>query len=881
MNNRFDLESAISAWRAFQAQQRKILPEDLNELESHLWDHTAALIKEGLDEEAAFRQALLLLGNLEGGTAEYRKVYWRKLKIRRNLTTELSSRFSMLKNYIKIALRNLRNQKGYAFINIAGLVVGLACSFFILLWLQDELSYDRYLKDGDRIHQVLRNVNVGGQIHTWSATSKPLREVLENDFPPIEKAVVSFASEFVITRGNENYREAGNFASEDFFDVFALPFIQGNPETALDGESSVVLTDRTARKLFGEDWLLRGDVIGQSLTIDHRKDFTITGVIEDLPTNSSYQTGLVLPAQDYFSRNAWVEQWGNNSFPLFVKVVEGSSLAEVSEQIAGIVMANEEGADETLFLQPYEDRYLYSTYENGQLAGGRIEYVRIFSVIAIFLLIIAAINFTNLATARSAQRAREIGVRKAIGAGRQSLTGQFLGEAVFLALIAYLLAMVLILLLTPAFNDLTGKHIALRDLDSSFLGTSFGITFVVGLLAGAYPALYLSSFDPLSTLKGAFSHHPSAAVLRKGLVVFQFSLSVLLIAATIAVYLQIQYIKTRDLGLDRENIVYVAQEGALKGQYEVIRQELLKRPGIEAVTASNSSPLSIRGSTSGATWEGKLPDDEYEISIVDTDYGFIETMKMKMAAGRSFSREFGADSGGIVINEVLADILSEGEVLGKTISFLGQTGQVIGVVQDFDMNSVYNPIEPVIIRLAPENTSILYARLGARQTSEGIQSLEAVVQAFNPQYPSEYRFLDQDFETAYRSETVLESLTKILAAIAIFISCLGLVGLISFSTEQRTKEIGIRKVLGASVPNLIRLLTGEIMRLVLLGIVIALPISYFVVRNWLSDFEHHIDINIGLFVLAGIASIGVAWLTVSFQSIKAALADPVKSLRYE
>ena len=875
----FDLNKAIAAWRAFQAQHRTLLPEDLNELESHLWDHSAALIREGLDDETAFRQALLSLGDLEG--AEYGKVYWRKLKTRRNLAKELSWRFSMLKNHFKIALRNLRKHKGYAFINITGLVVGLACSFFILLWLQDELGFDRYLNDGDRIHQVLRNVHIGDQIYTWSATSKPLKDVLEDDFPAIEKAVHSFGGEFVVTVGGKSYREAGNFASEDFFDVFPLPFIQGNPESALAGENSIVLTDRTARKLFGEDWQLRGDVIGKSLTIDHRKDFTITGVMEDLPTNSSYQTGIVLPAQDFFSRNEWVERWGNNGFPLYVKLVEGASPAEVSDQIAGVVMANEEGADEALFLQPYEDRYLYSTYANGQLVGGRIEYVRIFSVIAIFLLIIAAINFTNLATARSARRAREIGVRKAIGAGRLSLTGQFLSEAVFLALIAYVFATVLILLLTPAFNELTGKNIVLADLNSSFLTLSFGITLLVGLLAGAYPALYLSSFNPLSTLKGVFNHRPSAATLRKGLVVFQFSLSVLLIVATMTVYQQIEYIKTRDLGFDRDNIVYVAQEGALNNQYDVIRQELLNRPGIEAVTASNSSPLSIRGSTGGATWEGKLPDEEYEISIVSADYDFIETMKMNVVAGRSFSRDFGADSAGIIINEVLAEILGGDDVLGQAISYWGGTSQVIGVLRDFDMNSLYNPIEPVIIRLAPENTSILYARLGAGQTSEGIESIKAVVEAFNPQYPFEYHFLDQDFEAAFRSEAVLEALTKIMTVIAIFVSCLGLIGLISYSAEQRTKEIGIRKVLGASVPNLVRLLTGEITVLVLVGIALATPISFFIVQNWLADFEHHIDTNIGLFAMAGGAAIGIALLTVSFQSIKAALANPVQSLRNE
>ena len=428
----------------------------------------------------------------------------------------------MLQNYFKIALRVIHNQKGYAFINITGLTVGLVSSFFILLWVQDEVSFDRYLDEGDQIYQVLRNVHIGDETYTWGATAKPLADVLKNDYPAITNAVHSFGGEFVVTKESENFRENGNFASSAFFEVFPIPFVRGNPETALQDLNSVVISDKLARRLFGEEWQQRNDVLGQTITIDHRKDFLITGVMENVPSNSSYQSDLVLPAEDFFTRNAWTERWGNNSFSLYIKLRKGAAPVEVSQQIANVVNENEEGADEQLFLHPYEDMYLHSDYENGELVGGRIEYVRIFSFLVIFLLLIAAINFMNLATARSARRAREIGVRKAMGASRKSLAWQFLGESMLLAFTAFLIALFLIPLLIPYFNQLTGKQFLFNDLNGFFLTNALAITLVVGLLAGVYPAIYLSGFTPQAILRGKFVQRKSAASLRKGLVVFNF-----------------------------------------------------------------------------------------------------------------------------------------------------------------------------------------------------------------------------------------------------------------------------------------------------------------------------------------------------------------------
>ena len=786
----------------------------------------------------------------------------------------------MFKNYLKIAYRNLLRHKGYTAINVAGLAVGLAGSFFILLWVQDERSYDRFLEGGDRIHLVWRNDLAGEEVETRGGTSKPLAETMEAEYPEIEEAVqTTWPERFILTRGDESFREPGTYASADFFDVFAFPFIQGDPETALQGRSAVI-TDRLARKLFGEDWQAAGTALGRPINVDRWEGIAVTGVIADVPENSSLQFDVLLPIQGFFARNPRAEEWGVNYFPLYVKLSEGASLADVNAKVADVVNRHEEGANEVVFLQPYEDGYLHSEYENGQLVGGRIEYVRIFSVVAVFLLLIAAINFMNLATARSMERAREVGVRKAVGARQGSLVGQFLGESVGLALIAFVFALVLVFALLPLFGSLTGKDVAAADLDGDFLVGALGVALVVGLLAGSYPALYLSSFGPLAVLRGTVRQRAGSARLRKGLVVFQFALSMLLIVATVAVYAQVEYIRDRDVGLDRHNLIYLAQEGALGSQHEAVRQELLGRPGIAGVTAANANPLQVGNSTGSVSWPGKNPDVQFETYIISADYDFVETMRMELAAGRAHDRASGADSTGFVINEELTRLMG-GDVVGEPLSFWGETGTVIGVVEDFDMNSIYAPDAPLIIRLAPEGTSRLYVRAEPGQTATALAGLEAVFNQFNPDYPFDYRFLDAEYEATYRSEVVMGRLANVFAVIAIFISCLGLFGLVSFMAEQRTKEMGVRKVLGASVPHIVLLLTGEVTKLVLLGIVIALPVSYYLVQEWLTDFDAHADVGVALFALAGVTALAIAWLTVSYQAVKAALADPVKSLRYE
>ena len=874
----FDLERSVRAWRRPFEHNRAFSAEDIEELASSLRDRIEALVEAGWTEEAAFRDALQRMGSLGTAEREYRKVYWGKVRRHHQLTSELAGRLSMLKHFLLTALRNVRRQKGYAFINVAGLSIGLACSFFILLWVTDESSYDRFHEDGDRIHQVWRHMDTGGQIYTLNSLPTRVAHEIAAEYPEVEEIVTTrLDNQFVVTSGNRSYRETGGHVGPMFFRIFSFPFIQGSPETALRGTSSVVITERTARKLFGEEW---NDVLGRSLTIAHEESFTITGVVRDVPDNSSIQFDVLLPMREFLNREDRYGEWYYMAYQVYAKLRDGTSLDLFNAKVGDIFNRHTGASDHQIFLQPFEDVHLHSVYRDGHLAGGRIEYVRIFLAVALFLILIACINFMNLATARASQRAREIGVRKAIGAHQQSLVAQFMAESMAMALTAFLFALGLVIALRAVFNDLTGKNLTFADLNGPFLLGLFGVSLIVGVISGSYPALYLSSFKPIAVLRGTFRQRSGTVTLRKGLVVFQFALSVLLIVSTVAVYWQLDYIRTKNLGLDRENLLYVAREGALEDRFETIAAELLKEPGIAAVTSSGQNPLQIGNNTVSVDWDGKGADNQTLFYIIMANYDFVETMRMELAAGRDFSRDFTADSMYYIVNEETARLIG-GDVVGQTLEVYGDPGEIVGVVKNFSMNTLYSPIEPAIIRFEPEDIGMLFVRTELGRTREALASLERVYERFNPGYPFEYTFLDQQFEQTYRSEAVMGTLANIFAVVALFISCLGLFGLTSFTVEQRTKEVGIRKVLGASVPRLAVLLTSSFTKLVLAGIALAAPVAYFVVLRWLDNFEDHIALGVEIFVLAGVAAVLVAWITVGYQSIKAALADPVKSLRYE
>lgn len=784
----------------------------------------------------------------------------------------------MFQSYIKTAFRHFWRQKAYSLINVVGLAVGLVCSFFILVWVDDEVQINRFHEDGDQLYRLMRHAHLGGNIYTWGSVPQPLEAVLDADIPEVEHTVfVSWTQELLLTLDERSFREAGWNASEDFFETFTYPLLIGDPANVLTNPEAMVISESMAKKLFGDAW--RTTAVGQRITVNQETDVTVTGVFADVPTQSTYQFDFVRPMEEFVARNQWLLHWGNNSLRMFVKLHPGADRVAVNEKIENIIVENNDGASAYLFLQPYKDIHLYSNWREGELVGGRIDYVRTFALVALFIVLIACINFMNLATARSAQRAREIGVRKAIGATKRSMIAQFLGESVFISFVAFVVAVGLVVALLPVFNDLTGKTIGLGVLATQYGLLFLGIALGTGLLAGSYPALYLASFDVSEVLRGTLKAHPSASRFRQVLVVFQFAMSILLIIGTITVYQQIDYIRSTNLGMDRDNLASVTLEGGIEEQYEAFRQQLSQRPGIKNITTSSQNPLSVGNSTTDPTWDGKDPDDNTLFYVINGNYEFLETMQMRLVAGRAFSREFATDSTAYIINEATARAMGMENPVGQQLSFWDEEGTIVGMVEDFHFATFYSPIEPLIIRHQPEDTWLLFVRLEAGQIEEGLASLETVYSQFNPSYPFEYTFLDEQFDRFYRSEILLGKLASIFAIMAVFISCLGLFGLASFMAEQRTKEIGIRKVLGASVGGIVALLSRDFTKLVIVSFVLAAPVAYYFMTDWLSAFEYRIELGAGVFVLAGVVSLLIAWLTVSYQSFRAAVANPVQSLR--
>ncbi len=788
----------------------------------------------------------------------------------------------MLRNYFLTAIRNIRRHKGYSFINVAGLAIGFVCSFFILLWVQDEMSYDTFLPENDQVYRVMRHTVFGGKKGTGSAMPKPIAQVLVDDYPEITHTVLmSWDMDMVLTYENQPFRSEGRYFGSDFFTVFKFPLIIGDAATALLDPESIAISESLAERFFGKDWRQKDDLLGKRFNIDHRLDVRLTAIFKEVPANSSLQFNFVLPMQEYIRNNDWVERWDNNGLRLFARLEKGADPEVVNAKIKDLIDQHVDAWESDVFLQPYSDMYLWSDFENGVLVGGRIEYVRIFLLVAVFIILIASINFMNLSTARSMQRAREIGVRKAVGATKSSLARQFIGESMLTAMMAFVMAMILVFLLLPSFNMLTSKAVSISLLDPGLWLQFGGLALFTGLLAGSYPALYLSSFNVVSVLRGTPRKKSRGGGLRKGLVVLQFIMCIILIVGTFTVYQQLRYIRNKALGVDRENVVYMAFEGNIRNQFDAFKNELLNTPGIMNVTLSSQNPLSVGNNTIGVDWDGKLEGDNTLYSTILTGYDFVETMRIKLKEGRVFSKEFGADSSNYMINEKAAASMGMDNPVGQRLTLWGREGSIIGVVKDFHMQSLYRPIEPVIMRLSPQRTWIVYVRIEAGQTREALAALETVHNKFNPEYPFNCRFLDDEFEQTYRSETVIGTLANIFAVLAILIACLGLLGLASFTAEQRVKEIAIRKVLGASVLKIVMMLSREFILLVVGAYAFAAPIAYYLMSKWLEDFAFHTEISIGILASAGILSVLIAWLNVGYQSIRAGMANPVVSLRSE
>jgi putative ABC transport system permease protein len=784
----------------------------------------------------------------------------------------------MFRNYVKIAWRNIAKSKTFSFINVLGLALGMTSSLLILLWVQDERSIDQFHANGPRIYQVMENQQwTGNDISSTPSTPGPLALALTAEVPEVEKSVkITWQEEQLLSVGDKAYKEKGRYASPDLFQIFSFPLIQGNPKTAIVGPSSIVISEKVALKLFG-----RTDVVGRTVRVNNKDDHQVTAVVKDIPETSSLKFDFVLPETPYEKENEWLTKWENNGIRTFALLHQNADVNVVNAKILNMVRKHDKNVTTiTTFMFPYEEAYLHSKFTNGKPDGGRIEYVRLFTIVSIFLLIIACINFMNLATARSAKRAKEVGIRKVVGAERSYLVGQFVGEAVLMSLLSLLIAMILVPLLLPVFNTLTEKHISIQYTNPFYWLILLGLALVTGLVSGSYPALFLSSLQPVRVLKGTLRFNAGAVLFRQGLVVFQFSLSLLLIIGTLIAGRQVDYIRTKNLGLDRENVAYMTLEGDLSKRFDSFREELLQAPGIQSVSSSGNDPMEIGSSTIGVEWKGKPEGDKTLFTNMAVSYDFIKTMKIKLLAGRDFSKTFVTDSTNYLINEEAARRMGMKNPVGQDLKFWSKSGKIIGLMKNFHLNSLRVAIEPLIIRLDSTNYTLL-VRTHPGQTEQALKSMERLAKQFNPAYPFDYRFADESFREQYKSETLIGKLANYFAIIAIFIACLGLFGLAMFTAEQRTKEIGVRKVLGASVTSIVALLSKDFLKLVLISIFIASPLAWYAMHQWLADFAYRIDIEWWVFVLAGLLAVGIAQLTVSFQSIKAALMNPVKSLRSE
>jgi len=789
----------------------------------------------------------------------------------------------MLKNYLKIALRNLRRQKIISLINIVGLAIGIACAALILLYVRHELSYDRYHNNKERIYRLVAKVQ-GASYEAIAKVPGPWSIAAQKDFPEIEKvARFVFFNETLVGRGEKRFYESGGFyADSTVFEVFSFPLLQGNSKTTLTQPNAVVITEAFAKKYFSNE-----NALGQTLIFDNQSSYQITGVMQNVPSHSHFTFDFLVSMATY--ANPRRDNWQWLQFYTYLLFKDGASPQTVAEKFPALLRQNlaaDVAATYSPYLQPLTDIHLRSHLFREMQANSDIAYIYIFSAVAGFILLIACINFMNLTTARATTRAKEVGVRKVTGADRLQLIKQFLGESIFISFIALLLALVCIDYLLPIFNSLTNRQLATGYFQDKILLLGLvGITLLVGIIAGSYPAFVLSAFKPVNVLKGKLPGS-SRTWLRKGLVAFQFAMSAFLIMATGIVYNQLEYIQNKKLGFNAEQLIIMPiRENEMRLMYEIFKRELLENPNVASVAASGNLP-------GGGDWgipyepEGFPPDKIPPMRILVVDHDFIQTFQMELAAGRSFSKNFSADtSAAFMINEEAARQLGWNDPTSKMIAMPAiqrQAAPVIGVLKDFHFRSMHEKIGPIMFFIPPPDWFTVFSvRVRPENFSGMLKFLENKWQQFDPKHPFDYTLFDEQFARLHQAETRMGELLRYVSILAILIACLGLFGLAAFTAEQRTKEIGVRKVLGASVGSIVMLLSKDFTRLVLIGFIIAAPLAYYAMHRWLQDFVYRTEIGAGVFILSGLLALAIAWLTVSYQSIKAALGNPVEALRYE
>jgi predicted permease len=792
----------------------------------------------------------------------------------------------MIKNYLKTALRNLRRNKVFSFINISGLALGMACSLLIFLWVQSEYDVDSFNKNSSRLYSVYERQFYNDKVDLFHSTPGLTADEMKKVFPEVEYASgFGWIIQNSFTLGDKVIEEEGGWAGEDYFKMFNYPLLEGDARTALNSPSSIAVSKKMAESFFGS----AKSAINKTIRFNDKRDFKITAVFENAGINASQKFDYLINWYAYLHDNQWLRDWSiniNDGPKTFISLQAGANVngftARLRDFLHSYYKEQRSGFHIELGIQRFDDMYLRSHFKNGQIDGGRIEYVKLFSIIALFILVIACVNFMNLTTARFMKRAKEIGVRKVAGAIRFSLIKQFIGEAILIAFLSLILALAIVLLALPMFNALTQKHISLPIADASFWFLLLILGFITGLVAGSYPALFLSSFDPIKVLKGSIKAGPRAAFFRRALVVFQFTLSIVLIIGTIVVSRQINYIQTKNLGYDKDNVISIPLQGDLLNKYATFKQQAANIPGVKVITRITQIPTKLTSGTSDVDWQNKNPDEKNLFVWAAVGYDFVKTLDLQLLRGRDFSRDYPTDSSGYLLNESALRVINYKDPIGKQFSFWGKKGTIIGIVKDFHFNSLHDPIQPLILRMREdESPGNALVRIEPTKTQQALRSLNALVRQFNPKFPFTYQFLDDAYNSLYTSEQIINRLSGYFAFIAIFICCLGLLGLVMFTAQQRIKEIGIRKVLGANTTSVFGLLSKDFLLLVFVAFVIASPLAWWAANNWLTGFAYRINISWWIFLLAGFLAMVIALATISVQAIKAAMANPVKSLRTE
>ncbi len=790
----------------------------------------------------------------------------------------------MFKNYLKIAWRNLIKNKAHSAINITGLSVGMAVAILIGLWIYNEISFDKNFKNYSRIAMLEQNVNFTGDKTTFNVLPIPLAGELRNKYPDFKAVSLSVSRSFIVGYHTETFLEDGNYAQPDFADIMSLKMVNGS-RNGLRDVNSVMLSESLATKLFDKE-----SAIGKIVKLNNKLNVKVVGVYNDMPENSSFKTmdviapfNLLVANEDNVKND--LDKWDNNSYNIYVQLKNGAALNKVSAKIKDIRMKmdNPPSYRPEFFLYPMSKWHLYSDFKNGIATGGLIDYVRLFGIIGFFVLLLACINFMNLSTARSEKRAKEVGIRKAAGSTRIQLVIQFFIESILVAFIAFLLSLVIAQLTMPFFNDVSGKSMSILWLNPWFWFIGFGFSLFTGMVAGSYPSFFLSSFRPIKVLKGAFRAGRFADMPRKVLVVLQFTVSVILIIGTIIVFRQIEYSKGRPVGYSRDDLIEVGMNSPdLNGHYNELRNELLNCGGASEMAESSGSVTEQYGGTTDISWKNKKPDEHPLLmgNSITHDYG--KTVGWQIDEGRDFSRDFGSDTSSIILNESAVKVMGLKNPLNESVEVHGKNYQVVGIIKDMLKQSPFAPVSPSFFLLDYNGVNVINLRLSPKLgTEKALAKVSRVFKKYNPSSPFIYKFVDAEFAKKFDDLERIGKLATFFAILAIFISCLGLFGMASFMAEQRVKEIGVRKVLGATVFNLWRLLSKDFIMLVFISLLIAMPLAYYLMHHWLQSYQYRTNLAWWIFAAAGIGALFITLATVSFQAIKAAVANPVKSLRSE